>query len=89
MSDMKDLVEALGALAPRIPVEVDLWSVREIAAFLKRSEAVVRDRIVVLPDFPPPIQLPVYRREGGSRGHKLWQASEVIEWANSYKSKRR
>jgi len=67
MNDLKPLLDALGKLSPKIPVEVDLWSVREIAALLKRSEAVVRERIVTLPGFPKAIRLPA-ASAGATRG---------------------
>jgi len=58
------LIEAIDRLSPRIPVVVDLWSVREIAAYLKRSEPVVRERVTVLPGFPQAIRCrcPAVRR---------------------------
>ena len=42
MNQIERLLDAINNLSPRIPITVDLWSVREIAAYLKRSEAVVR-----------------------------------------------
>jgi len=52
MNQIEMLLDAINNLSPRIPIAVDLWSVREIAAYLKRSEAVVRERITALPGFP-------------------------------------
>lgn len=86
MSEIDKLLEAIDKLSPRIPVTVDLWSVREIAAYLKRSEPVVRERITALPGFPQAIRLPVVGGKG--RGQPLWKASEVIAWAESHQEKR-
>lgn len=58
------LLDAINNLSPRIPITVDLWSVKEIAAYLKRSKAVARERITALPGFPQAIRLPV----AGSKG---------------------
>jgi hypothetical protein len=69
-------LDAINKLSPRIPIMVDLWSVKEIAAYLKRSEAVVRERITALPGFPQAIRLPVARSKG--RGQSLRKAKEVI-----------
>lgn len=41
-----------------IPIEINLWDIAAIAAYLKRSESVVRKRMACLPDFPKAIRLP-------------------------------
>lgn len=69
---------------PAIPVDIDLWDVSTIAAFLKRSDSNVRERICPLPDFPKAIRLP----SQGGRGHPLWKAIEVIQWAERYRESR-
>lgn len=85
MSEISLLLEAIEKLSPRIPINIDLWSIREIAAYLKRSEAVVRDRIVAIPSFPEAIRLPV--GSSSRRGQPLWKAREVIAWAEKYKGR--
>lgn len=67
-----------------VPVDIDLWDVSMVAAFLKRDASVVRERITCLPDFPKAIRLPA--KQG--RGHPLYKASEVIQWAETYREKR-
>lgn len=52
-------VDAINNLSPRIPVAVDLWSIKEIAVHPRRFEAVVRERITTLPGFPQTTGLPV------------------------------
>ena len=59
-----------------IPVETDLWDIGTIAAYLKRSESVVCERMVCLPDFPKAIRLPSTR---SMRGQALYRAKEVIQ----------
>lgn len=71
-------------LKPALPVSIDLWDVATVAQFLKRDPSVVRERITCLPDFPKAIRLPSTR----GRGHPLYKAAEVIEWAESYREKR-
>ncbi len=69
-------------LAPSAPFEVTLWGIDDVAGYLRRAPAVTRDRIVVLPSFPPAIRLP-----GNAR--PLWQAADVAKWALSYKETER
>lgn len=78
------LAKHLKATAPAIPVEVDLWDVATVASYLKRDPAVVRERITCLPDFPKAIRLPSQR----GRAHPLYKATEVIQWAETYREKR-
>jgi hypothetical protein len=86
MNQIEILLDAINNLSPRIPLTVDLWSVKEIAAYLKRSEAVVRERITALPGFPQAIRLPVAGSKG--RGQPLWKAKEVIAWTEKHQEKR-
>lgn len=72
-----DLIEVLDRLSPRIPVTADLWSTREVAAYLKYTVAQTRDRIVTQPTFPEPIRI----RTGSGRGQPRWKAIEVMQWA--------
>ncbi|MEB0138824.1 MULTISPECIES: hypothetical protein [unclassified Undibacterium] len=69
---------------PSIPLSVDLWDIRLVAGFLKRSESVVRERIVCKSDFPVAIRLPTGK---GERGHPLYKVKEVIQWADRYREK--
>ena len=86
MNQIEILLDAINNLSPRIPVTVDLWSVKEIAAYLKRSAAVVRERITALPGFPQAIRLPVAGSKG--RGQPLWKAKEVIAWTEKHQENR-
>lgn len=64
-----------------IPVELDLWSSKEIAAYLKRDIRVVREKICIMPGFPQAIRIP---SPSGGKGHPLWKAAEIIDWATSF-----
>lgn len=84
-----DLIGRLAAelakqLRPALPIEIDLWDIATIAAYLKRSESVVRERMACLPDFPKAIRLPSTR---SVRGQALYRAKEVIHWATRYQDK--
>lgn len=82
---VRQLIEAIGNIAkPAIPVEIDLWDTKTVAAYLKRSEAVVRERIACLPDFPKAIRPPSIKT---ARGNPLYEAREVMAWARKYKEK--
>lgn len=71
---------------PTIPLHIDLWDIATIAAYLKRNETVVRERLACKPDFPAAIRLPT---ESGRRGHALYRAKEVILWAEKYSEKKK
>lgn len=84
-----DLIEKLAAaleqrLRPAIPLSIDLWDISHIAAFVKRNESVVRERIACKPDFPAAIRLPT---ESGKRGHPLYKATEVIKWVEKHRER--
>lgn len=82
---IRQLAAALAeTIQPRIPLEVDLWDLKTVAAYLKRSDSTVRERIACLPDFPKAIRPPTSRT---ARGQPLYEAREVIAWARSYKDK--
>lgn len=89
MGDLSEssLIEKLAAevaerVQPAIPLEVDLWDVPKLAAFFKRSQQVVRQSIVCIPSFPKAIRLPT-----AVRAQPLWNAMEVINWAQRHKEK--
>jgi hypothetical protein len=85
-SNIEKLVEKLfDRLArPVIPVAIDLWDTTHIGAYLKRSTDNVRKEIVCLPSFPVPVRLPVH-----GKAQALYLAREVIQWAESFRSKSR
>ncbi|MRV72513.1 hypothetical protein GJ700_12415 [Duganella sp. FT92W] len=82
-----DLIERLAAavaehLKPAIPLAVDLWDMAMVAAYFKRDPQVVRQTIACLPSFPKAIRLPTK-----TRAHPLYNAKEVIEWAQKHREK--
>ena len=72
---------AQARLITALPLEIDLWSGDEIAAYLKRERRTVMESITCHPDFPKAIHLP---SATGGRGQPLWKAREVVKWAESY-----
>lgn len=77
------LVEAMGKLQkPAIPLAVDLWDMTMVAAYFKRDPQVVRQNIACLPSFPKAIRLPTK-----AKSHPLYNAKEVIEWAQRHQEK--
>lgn len=82
---IKQLAEVLANVSrPAIPVDIDLWDIKMVAAYLKRSQPVVRERIACLPDFPKAIRPPSTK---SVRGQPLYEAREVIAWARSKKDR--
>lgn len=63
---------------PSLPVAIDLWDTRMVAAYLKRSVDTIREDIVTLPSFPKPVRLPL---ASGARSQALYKAREVVAWA--------
>ncbi|WP_150550087.1 hypothetical protein [Pandoraea soli] len=99
--DDRHLVELIAQavaerLTPPLPLSIQLWNAKIIAAYLQRSPAVVLERVVTLPGFPPPIRLPSTRstsksiaqpHSDKSTGQPLWKATEVIDWVDSHRRK--
>ena len=84
-----DLIDQLAAaiaqrVMPRVPLDVALWSIGDVAEYLSTTPKNAANHVVCLPGFPAAIRLP--SRTGG-RGHPRWQAAEVIAWATSYKER--
>lgn len=87
MSDV-DLIERLAEavaarVKPSIPLAIDLWDIATIAQYFKREPQVVRERMACLPSFPKAIRLPTKT----GRAQPLYNAPEVIKWAQSYQEK--
>ena len=83
MTESLEIYKAIiSAQKPSIPVNVDLWDSETIAAYLKCSVSQVMQRYAPRPDFPRTIRLPSDRR-----GSPRWKATEVIEWAESFREK--
>jgi predicted DNA-binding transcriptional regulator AlpA len=59
----------------------ELWTIEDIASFLKKSRTTVYARVVTIPDFPKAIRLP---SAGGKRLHPLWKAEEIFKWVEKY-----
>lgn len=80
-----ELAEALEALLkrlqPHIPVTVDLWDAKTVAAYLKVAPRRVTEYYARLDDFPAPIRLP---SATGGHGHPRWKAIDIIRWAEQH-----
>jgi hypothetical protein len=81
-----DLLAAAVAkqVRPAIPIDIALWDIATIAAYLNRGESQVRERMACLPDFPKAIRLP---SANTTRGHALYKAKEIIAWASKFQDK--
>lgn len=87
---MTDLIEQLAAaladrIRPEVPLSVDLWDAKLVAAYLKVSPKHVLERYSPRPDFPRAIRLPA----ASGKGHPRWKALEVIEWAEKHQDRKR
>lgn len=79
---IEQLATALAArVKPSIPLEVELWTVTDIGAYLKIAPNKVVERYASLPDFPKRIELPTSE---GRKTHPRWLAREVIQWVEGY-----
>ncbi len=59
----------------------DLWSIAEIALYLKKSRTAVYAGVINIPDFPKAIRLP---SPTGKKAHPLWKADEIYKWVTKY-----
>lgn len=87
---MNDMIDQLAAalaqhMVPPIPLSIDLWGAKEIAAYIKQSERSVIERVVSYPGFPQAIRLPTQR---GTKGYPRWKAAEVIAWVEKHQEQR-
>lgn len=64
----------------------ELWTVEDIASFLKRKKRYVGERLVNMPGFPQAIRLPA---PTGGRGNPLWKAAEIYAWVDKFQEKRK
>lgn len=86
MTPQEDLIDQLATalsarIRPVLPPEIDLWSGKEIADYLKVGARQVLERYAPLPSFPRAIRLPT---PDGSKGQPRWKADEVIAWAERH-----
>lgn len=63
----------------------ELWTIEDIALFIKRKKRYVGERMVNMPGFPQAIRLPA---PTGGRGNPLWKANEIVEWVDRFQEKR-
>lgn len=88
MNDTTIIDELAAAIARHmkqvVPFEMELWTVSDIAAYLKVSPNKVVERYASLPDFPGRIELPT---AGGRRSHPRWKAAQVVRWVEGYLSR--
>jgi prophage regulatory protein len=69
-------------IARPVPLDIELWSAKEIASYLKVGARQVSERYALMPGFPKAIRLPTV---AGVRGTARWGAVEVIAWATSHR----
>lgn len=62
-------------------VSDDLWTVDDIAAYLKKSPKTVYNGIVNQTNFPLAIRVP----NGESKGRPLWKSKEVKAWVDRFR----
>ncbi|MES1192665.1 MAG: hypothetical protein ABUS47_16510 [Steroidobacter sp.] len=83
------LIERLAAeLAARMPVQfpvdIDVWTSREVAAYLKCNPRQVLDRYAPMTSFPEAIRLPNGK---GGFGNPKWHARDIVEWVEKFKGR--
>ncbi|WP_141202414.1 hypothetical protein [Thiomonas delicata] len=81
--DLDALASAIALrIARPVPIDIELWSAKEIAAYLKVGPRQVSERYALMPGFPKTIRLPTV---AGVRGTPRWSAAEVIQWATNHR----
>lgn len=82
-SEIDELAAAITRrLTPTVPLELELWSAKEVAALLKVNPRQVTERYAVAEGFPKPIRLPSL---SGGRGVPRWGAADVVTWAAQHR----
>lgn len=84
--DVDQLATAIAAKLNVPPLTERLWTIDEIAEYLRVKPRQVQDRYAPLPGFPRAIRLPT---TDGHRSHPRWRAIEVMEWAFQHQEKAR
>jgi hypothetical protein len=64
-----------------VPFEHELWSAKDVAAYLKLSYDYVIKVLTKDPKFPSAIRLPT--ADGGSMQPR-WKAKKVVDWVEGY-----
>jgi len=64
------------------PVQDELWTSEDVAAWLKLSLVTVERRVVTRPDFPAALQ----PCQTGKRAARRWFAADVKRWARQHRS---
>lgn len=78
-----DLIERIAAaVADRIGSSEELWGMAKVAKYFDRNVQTVSKTIACLPNFPRAIRLPT-----AERAQPLYNAAEVMQWAQKYKEK--
>lgn len=72
---------------PEIPQNFQWWTTKDIATAIGYAEAVVRDRITHLPDFPKPARITGLGKNKDSLGKPRWKAIDVVKWMEKQKEK--
>ncbi|MDR2880888.1 MAG: hypothetical protein LBV29_03165 [Azoarcus sp.] len=57
-----------------LPLEYQLWTADDVAAYMQLSKTYVQEHVLSQPDAPRPVR---FTRRGRAR----WKAKEVVEWA--------
>jgi hypothetical protein len=70
---------------PAVPLDDQLWTLKDVANYLHRHVATVSESMASLPSFPRAVRLP---GRGGGRGKPLYSAGEIVKWAHTFKEKR-
>lgn len=68
-------------IAPKIHLDVTLWSTKDVADYLGMSYRYTSEYIVTHHTFPNALRLPTKKQ---TKGHPRWYAGQVIKWAADY-----
>lgn len=81
---LTNLQKSIDNLNRKMPFDLELWDLKDVAQYLKRGTVAVR-AYATTPNFPVPIRLPACSGMG-TKGHQLWRAPEIVAWAATYKN---
>ncbi|MEH6812930.1 MAG: hypothetical protein V7677_10420 [Motiliproteus sp.] len=78
---VKQVALEIAKTRPQLPLDVQLWDATQCAEFLHMARRYFTGTIAKQVSFPTPIRVPTK----DSRATPVWQATEVIAWARSWK----
>ena len=77
--EQKILLEILNELKAQNAATGELWTVDDVARYLRLSKSSVQSRVIGKSGFPRAVRIPT---EAGMGGGRRWYRKEVVAWVS-------